>query len=299
MSFRVPQKALVWSLLAFCACGREERPGQIMVSLYSQMPIPKDIDKVSVEVRYKGTREEFKSFTVRPAGDPAGINLPATLNVVEGTPPTERFQLRVGAWDRTGRLRIARAVTTTVPKGRVASLPVEMQWYCYDRVNANSPTLPVVENQDDKTISSDCGENETCIDGECRPDEVDSSTLDDFREEDVFGTNPNDACLNVTECFAGASEVFVVNRQSCQIDRPSGGVGINVALALPAGGEGYCTADRCLIPLTGLSERGWVETAGRLQLPAASCELLDQGKVTGILVTTTCKTKTQSVRVCP
>lgn len=289
--------ALLGAVLLFHAgCGRQERKGELMVSVTSQMPVPKDIQYVSIEVRFQGRRQFYRSFKVEQ-DQPAGLQLPASLAVIEGSKRTEPVGIRIGAWDRNKVLRVVREVTTTVPAQRIALLPVELEWFCYGQVD--EVKFDDVEMQDDVSVSSSCTQGETCVAGSCVSDVIDSSTLPDFLQKELEPGNDAGACFDVGTCFATAPRVFVLNDATCEIDRLEGGTGVNVALELPPGSPGFCTSARCLVPLSGYSEQGWTQVGSRLRLHPSACQLIQQGTVRGVVASIACPTKTISVASCP
>lgn len=285
------------------ACGRVDPKGELMVAVTSQMPVPKDIGTVSIEIRTAHTRRAYRSFKTN-TGASEGVPLPATLAVIEGKNAAEPVVIRVGAWDRNDVLRVVRTVTTTVPTSRIALLPVELEWLCYDKVKPVREGDVANNDGDDGdpndpyVLRSSCNAGDTCVAGRCVPDVVDSATLPDFVKDELSKTSDGNGCLDVPGCFANASQVFFADRAACQIDRLQGGVGINIALDLPPGNVGFCTAERCLIPLSGFSPSGWTESGTRLQLAPAVCELLTGGSVRSVVVTTGCPTKTATVAAC-
>jgi len=297
----VMHKFLLRTTTVFCliflaiGCGRESTRGQLMVRLTSQVPMPKDIARISIETRFGGVRQGYDSFAVDST---KGSPLPVTMAVIQGTMPGKPVRVLVSGWDRNGVLRVVREVTTTVPLSRVADLTVEMDWACFDKVSDKSVLERDVELQKVDSPRSDCAnDGETCILGRCVSDAIDSETLPDFIKDATATTNG--ACFDVNKCFPAGGGVEIISKDPCQIDPLQGGIGINLALWLPEGSSlGFCTPDRCLIPLNGYSPLGWTQAGGRLQLPLEVCSLITAGRVLRVAVSTLCPTKTASIGAC-
>lgn len=258
-----------------------------MLALQSDMPLPKDIDRLSIEVLVRGVRQHWSEHLLGPTQ----LQLPGTLALVAGSDPSSPVTVRVAAWQRT-RLRLVRDVVTTVPTDRIALLQVTLEWLCDGM--AREGALP-------GTVQSTCPDGETCIGGECLSNVVDSSKLPDYQPGKVYGdggTPASGACFDVLGCFESASIVPIVDRATCVIDRPSGGLGANVAMVLAPSSDGTCSKGACLVPLDGFSDTGWTAVGDRLQLPPAVCKRIDAGRVAGIAVTTACPTKTASFPIC-
>lgn len=281
--------ALAFTLLLASACGREETKGQIVVALTSNMPIPKDITHLSVQVKQAGVLRYEDIVQIGPNRQP----VPTSFTIVRGKRPGDQVFIKVAAWQVLA-LRQVREVVTTVPANRIAALPIELQWFCDGKVEPYSRPQNASVNSDE--ISSSCLSGQTCIDGACVDATIDSDTLEDFDFDKIYRAPDADPpCFNVPECFASASQV-VVRQSDCSIDAPEGGQGVNVAIETT--GDGFCaTNNRCFIPLDGFSSTGWTTTEGaRLKLTAGACAANDAIK--GVAVTTACPTKTLSVPTC-
>ena len=104
-------------------------------------------------------------------------------------------------------------------------------------------------------------------------------------------------CFDALPCFsegAGAE----VDRATCSIAEPVTGIGTNVALVMPPKSAGICGPDACLIPLDAHSATGWQSEAGRIVLPSAVCDRLENKQIVAVAVTTACETKTESIPLC-
>ncbi len=289
----------LWGLLAAAGCGRETVRGQLMVTLVSDMPIPKDVTEFSVEIRQGAATRFLNTFPLKSKTGKTAVRLPASLAVVVGENPEATVNLKVAAWQGDQEiLRLVREVTTTVPRDRVAWLPIELQWLCDGKVQTGGVEFKGREDPDKhRKIRSDCPEGETCIDGACVSDAVDSSKLPDWDPVRALGDpGAAGACFDVPACYTTRHQVFF-DKASCTIDRPEGGKGANVAAVLDAAtGVGFCDGKGCMIPLDGFSERGWTDSGARLQLNPAICK---HPNVEGVAVTVACATKTRSLAPCP
>lgn len=283
------------AIIAAACSGKSETKGEVMVSIQTDLSLPKDIDSVGLEVSVNGVIEFAGEF---PAGAGA-LTVPATFGVVQGSNPTEAVQIRV-LGRKAGKLVLLRDTVTTVPTGRLALLRMPLEWLCegqaVDGPNTGDPTTQ------DQQATSTCPEGKTCVEGTCQTAAVDSSTLPPYQPANVFGgaavAGSAGQCLDTVACFA-AGYVAAVDASTCTIAKPASGTGINVALSQGPNGAGICGPEACLIPLDDASGDGWTDQGnGRLALPSAVCAQLTAGTIDEVLVTTACATKTPSVPTC-
>jgi uncharacterized delta-60 repeat protein len=281
------------------ACAEEERTrGQLIVAITSDMPLPKDINLIKIEVTVQGQRYYYDEHRVGPDE----LRLPATLGIIEGTKGNLPVTITVGAFqDRT--LRLVRQAVTSVPPDRAALLVLTLEWLC-DGFGEEVPSSDGLSSR----LETGCPDGQTCIGGACESNFVDPSSLPDYDPALVFGgadgPGPDGMCFDALACFETGLSVLPrwdANASTCRIDRPSGDR-VNVALELPGGGDGICKSERCLIVLDGLVQHGF-QPAGsgaedQLALPARACRLIEEGIVSGVLVSTDCPTKTTSVPLC-
>jgi hypothetical protein len=83
---------------------------------------------------------------------------------------------------------------------------------------------------------------------------------------------------------------------SCTIPTPAGDPGrVNIGLVSPRCEGGICADESatCVVPLDSSAPAGWNEIGGRIHLPPAACR-----KARGVLVSTSCPTKTASIPTC-
>jgi hypothetical protein len=280
-------------IVAACG-GTTKTKGQLMVSVQTDMAMPKDIDTLGLYVFSGGAvvfGDDFKIGT--------DVKLPATMGIVEGNTPGATVRIRLLA-RKNNQLIVMTEVTTTVPEGRLALLRMPMQWLCTGQ--ASDPQGATDLSDLDEGATSNCGGTQQCVAGECVEETVDSSKLPDFDPTLVFGgaaaPDENGTCFDTLGCFASGF-IADVDATDCTIPKPSGGAGLNVALEQSASGAGICGPEACLIPLDQTSNVGWTDLGnGRLQLPQGVCDQLTKKTFLGVAVTTSCTTKTAAIPTC-
>jgi hypothetical protein len=283
LRLRPPLIALVLTASTFaCSSEKQEAPGQIVVSISTDMEVTKDIDEMGVEVLAAGNTQHSNENELGRDR----LRLPATLSIVAGDDPATPVTIRVYS-RKNGVAKTFREIVTTVPPDRIAVLPVGIQWLCWNQVSlATGFGAP----------ESTCPEGQTCIAGTCGNPAVDSTTLADYTEEAVFGggtrEDGNGQCLDTVGCFSTGS-IVPVDPGDCSIVDP-GGSQVNVSIALPPGSPGICGPEACLIPLDAESPEGWVRAGGRLKLPHAACDRPESA----VAVTTACPPKTSGIPTC-
>lgn len=294
---------LVFVSLLNWGCSEDTPPrGELIVALSSDMPLPKDIGRLTIEVTVQGQRHYYNEHDL---GENK-LELPATLAIIEGTQANVPVTVTVAAWqtfsDRPPKLRLVRQAVTTMPSRRSVLLTLVLEWLC----DGFGEVLPDPSGLTPR-FSTGCAEGETCIAGACESNFVDPSSLPDYDPALVFGggNGPGSSgmCFDTSACMDGALEVvprWDAAASTCRIDRPDGDR-VNVALVLPGGGDGICGTTRCLIVLDGFEARGFQPVSdgnAQLELPDRACALFTDGIITGVAVSTACPTKTTSVPLC-
>ncbi len=288
---------LLLSLLGACGvagCSAETKGG-LMLAVQTDMKVPEDIDFIEIEVRSLGRTQYQDRFRLGPKD----LRLPATLAVISGSNPSNPVTIRLVSRQggEQGRVRTLREVVTTAPSDRVATLNLPIQWLCDGQAEE-------VKDAEGTHIDSTCPDAETCVSGRCVSQKLDSSSLPDFTPEQVFGggEGPNDGrCFDTLGCFANGA-VAEVEQTSCTILRPEGTT-VNVGLLLPAGSDGICGTEACIVPLdadlgTSPIQTGWREQQGRIVLPQAVCDKLATGEIIDVAVETRCPTKNAGLPTC-
>lgn len=284
--------AAVSCALALAACEDERAPGQLIVSIESDMALPQQLDAMQVSVLARGKFLLDQAFSL---GGQTGTHLPATLTLVAGPDPSVPVTVRV-AGRKDARFRTFRELSTLVPSDRSAILHMPLQWLCDGTAtlqNASNST-----GQPELRAQSSCDPGSTCRAGECAPSMVPSAALPSFTQEAVFGgaDEPSaGACYDTLACMA--SGALVTPAADCSLDAPGDATAFNVALRVPNGG--ICDRDTlCFVPLDGESDEGFVVTGERVTLPRAVCKKLSQGLIDGVYVSTACATKTSAHPPC-
>lgn len=264
-----------------CAKHAPPAPGQLMVTLVTDLAPPKDFDELRVLVTYKGEAKHDTTYALRGG---SAIKLPATFAVIAGSEPATPVDVHVEARLR-GKVVVVRDARTTVPGDRIANLTIPIEFLCVGQVSGSGVSL--------------CAADRTCMGGSCGPSTVDASTLPTFDPSGVFGgakePGASGRCFDVLECFGDAEPV--TPDDACSLAIPADrGSGLNVALLNAERTQGICASNACLVVLDNDAARGWVEANGRIQLPAAACTPARPGS--RALVATRCATKKPSDPPC-
>jgi hypothetical protein len=279
------------------SCKAKKAPGEIIVAIDTDLTPGVDFDELQVEVVAPAGNSNFppiKEFGERSQP----YSFPMTFAVVSNGDPSTKVQIRVaaglskgGGHSAVGLPLLLREVTTTVPVDRVALLRVHLEWLCVGYAKQNPAP--------DTYVEGNCPvDGLTCIAGECVDFALDSSTFPDYAESLVFGGGHAGAgdgtCFDTLACFAGAE--VVTPDGGCTIPMPSGDrARVNVGLVSSKCQGGVCAdgSATCVVPLDASTPAGWTEISGRIHLPPAACR-----KASGILVSTSCATKTASTPTC-
>ncbi len=280
--------AALFGLPMACAHPREPARGQLMLAIQTDMSLPKDVDRVVIEVSSFGVVRLSNEYAV---GGPADLKIPATLGIVGGDDASAPVTIRVIA-KQGAKARTLRQVVTTIPETRVATLRVPIQWLC----DATAQTAA------DGAVSSTCGAGTSCVAGSCVSDEVDSTLLPDYDPAAIFGGgtgNGDGMCFDTLACMQ-TSEDTELQSSDCSVAMPqlAREDSVNVAIALPAGGDGICGDSACFIPLDADRETGFVVEGGRVHLARGVCSVLGRLTSAKIRVSAGCASKTTSTPTC-
>ncbi|MGH7435868.1 MAG: hypothetical protein ACRENE_09350, partial [Polyangiaceae bacterium] len=190
---RVPAYLLAVSSALVVAVGctaQTTTPGELIVVIDADVALPKDIDSFRLEVLHGagGPLLYGQDFEV-----PSQTHLPATL-AVEAGPGDNHVDVRV-IGSKGSTAKVLREAVTTVPVARQATLRMPLQWLCYGQVTTQ-----------DTTIESTCPSGQTCAEGTCTSDVVDSATLPSYAPAQVFGggagPGSGGTCFDAVGCFA-------------------------------------------------------------------------------------------------
>ena len=199
--------AIAAATFAPAACS--EKKGGLMLSVNTDMQVPKDVSLTSVTV-FTNDAVKFNTLgRVRPDGI---VELPSTLAIAEPDDENATVRVRVMAF-QSQKPRVLRDIRTTVPKkGRIAYLRIPLNFL--DDASATG-TLPPEQLEaapprefDATPFLTTCPDPlQTSIDGVCKDTFVDSSTLPDWDPSLVKAEEQ--ACFDPAACLADAKEVDV------------------------------------------------------------------------------------------
>lgn len=297
-------------LVLSAACSSETKPyaGALMLSVQTDLSAPKDVSSIGLFITSDGRPVFSDTRDVAPSGE---VKLPATLAILGDLDrPRAVIKIRAVAFKSDGSVRVLRDIITTVPKGRTALLRAPLLWVnegsgSGKRQDVLTASLRPLDNALDTLtrLTSACPDGQTFIDGECGDANVDSSTLPDYDERQVFGggtaKGAGGTCFDVLSCFAGARAV-PLDAATCSAsltgisaDDPR----LSFAVSLPAAADaGECSGGTCLVPLD--KGVGWRPQGANVTFSRSLCAKIASGKALGIMQTTRCPTKDLSIPSC-
>jgi hypothetical protein len=260
-----------------------------MLALQADMPLPKEVDDIRVEVVVRDEVRFANDYTVG-----AGyLKLPATVAIVADDPSAPVTIRVIGK--KNDVVRTLKETITTIPKDRVATLRMPIQWLCDGSAKAAG-----------SSATSTCANGMTCQAGDCVPQDVPATDLPTYTAPDVFGGGDEQGsgtCFDTVPCMTGGTTA--VPDGNCAIPAPRDSENVNIALRVPSGGICDDAETNCFVPLDRSDHSGWRAptngsgTAGGLiQLPKAVCSRLADGRVRAVVVSTTCPTKTERNPTC-
>lgn len=286
LSRRFATKGALLAVSATAFACAPDSSGQLMLAVQTDMSLPKDVDAIRIEVFNEGVPKFRKDYERLGTFDQE-IRLPGTLALLGSDEPDSAVTVSVSA--RTGgvngKVRVMRQVVTTVPQDRIASLQIPLRFIC-DGSGED-------ENGEAKNT---CPDGQTCIAGSCEDRTIDSSTLPDYEEDDVFAGG---SCFDPVSCWNFPVAVDV-DPSDCSFSAPADESALNVALAVE--GDGICGAAGCFVTLDADSNEGWqLGEDGRIVLPPVVCEKLGASEIVSIVtssVTSSCPQKKLSLPTC-
>jgi hypothetical protein len=266
MMMRVFARALllVGAIVTVFSCSGDKEPakGQLMVALQTDMSVPKDVNRIRVQIYVDDRVQYDATFAIKPDGD---YGLPGTLAVVAGEREAPTVQVRViGIRQRSSsalvEARTFSKVVTTVPRNRIATLRVPVQWLC------EGSAIEVASETYESNCDSVGGVERACVAGECKDVRVDEATLPSYSAPDVYGggLGPDDfqgACFPTVECFRGGFDVTPNPDCTVRVAVPPTGA-LNFAIKLPPGSDGICDEQgdgACYVPIDQSERYGWRE----------------------------------------
>jgi hypothetical protein len=302
----ISSKVLLGSALACVgggACSQAPKtPGQLVVAIDTDMALPEQIDVIELVVTANGN-----TLLDNPMPVGVGTNtqtIPATLTLVAGSDPDLPATIRVIGW-RNNQPRTLREIVTPVPTDRVALLRMPVQWLCDGTVAATATD----DGGAGGGYASTCGAGMTCEAGSCVTSKVpDPSTLETYTPQAVFGgaqapmasgastMTTSGTCFDTVPCLAAGT--VMEPDADCTVPTVAGGMGMNVGLRV--NGDGICdqSGTTCFVGLDGNSDEGWKQQKDRVALPPAVCKKMHEGTVAGVVVSTSCPTKTVATPPC-
>jgi hypothetical protein len=281
--------------LCLIGCGGDvQRKGEIVLAVSTDMAIDADLDRVDVIVQRDSGKVYTRTVDLYPRA--SGLFTPGTYAIVAGDQDNET--VRVSLVARRGKqARLVRELVTTLPKSRVAMVPMPLQWLCEGTATSKG---------DHSECYADAKDNgETCNLGRCASAEVDSSELEELDPKQLYGgydtaeeAASNGACFDVVRCFDDSEPVEQVDLDDCSFERPSGAKQLNVGLVVS--GDGHCNeaSGTCYIALEQSKVYGWRDVNGTIRLPPGVCDRLAKGSVLAVVTSNDCKTKTLSMPTC-
>ncbi|MDC0741587.1 hypothetical protein [Polyangium mundeleinium] len=316
---------LALALGSLLSCSAQPR-GQVILALQTDMSLPKDIDRIRIVVSYEDTGgivfQENYDRIVDP-GNPSPIRLPATLSIIANEEENRPIRVKVLAFRgllTQGNfvdpiIRVVRDAVTTVPRDRVATLPVPIEFLCDGAAKPKTdPSGKPVRDDDGKLIyESTCGDGLTCKAGKCVTEVVPETELVTYEPEETFGGgtgNGDGTCFDTGTCFEGATGLaldlaaFDADGTTCRAAVPSGMFTAGVFnVGLETQGSGMCTAKGCFVALDAQSDGGWkAESETAVVLPSAVCEKFKKAEIARVVGTPVgpapCEQKRTSIPTC-
>jgi hypothetical protein len=282
--------------LGGCSSQTDKPVGELVISVQTDMQIPKDVSAVGVKVTSGGTTRFAQWYDV--GTDPDDLKIPATLGLVAGDNPADTVTIQVMGRSEN-KLRTLRQVVTTVPGDRAALLRMPIHWLC----DGSASQPDDIDAIGDTTFDTVCSPGQSCLGGTCVDDAVDSSTLPNYQPEQVFGGAKGPGagtCFDTSTCFATGQTESDYRLSDCTLPAVTLGskqAGVNIAL-VPSNGDGICADGICYVPLDNDQDTGWYQDGDRIHLPQAVCDKLASRDIDRLELTTDCAAKTPSTPTC-
>ena len=261
-----------------CSAKHDPPPGELLLAIDSNLKVPDDVDEIGIAIASADgktiTTDEL--YGMAPAGD---AKFPATLAIIRGT--SGPIDIKVAGYKNSGAF-VLRETVTTIPSDRTAVLRVDLNWLDnHTATGSGAPGSSVL------SLEGTCATGQTSIAGTCSSFQLDSATLPTFTSGAVVASDDTSACMNVTDCLlgggtAGGSVTVPASALTggtaadgaprCTVAPPPVAGAYNIGLQLPAGGDGWCNATSCVVPLENVAVDGWqLGSNGVIALPASVC----------------------------
>jgi len=289
---------LLTAVVIGTACAASNKPrGALMIVVSADMSIPKDMNRVVVEVLNDNGNKHSLSYPITPEKD--GKNMPGTLSIVPPDGGGQHVRVRViaeraSSGNAPPTPRIVRDAILNIPTDRVVTVPMPLRWLCDGHF---TPTA-------DGSYQPDCASDQTCAAGKCVSAIFDSAALPTYDPRHVFGGGNEQGvggtCEDVSACFSGARTV--TPDAECTLAVPPGASAdrLNIAM-VPKSRDGVCETgsdSACYIPLDHDAKEGWTINGGRISLPSAVCTDLRMGTIRSLSLSVDCPAKDSSVPLC-
>lgn len=284
-------RGVLFSVLALGAapsCSAKKNT-EIMISIQTDLRIPKDINAITIRVLSRGAVQYQSAHEVGPTG----VHLPATIGLVpkddDDLQPIEVQLLGQYGAEADARVRaekVLRKVRMTFARNRVGLVRIPLKFVCYEH--------------------EDCGEGKTCIAGACATTPlIEGATMPEYTPEAVYGAGgsvgTSGACWDAPTCLPSAADVSPT-ADPCvfALSDASAGKSISIAIATGPGGLGYCAGGTCRVPLDLDEAEGWSwtdESHKTIRLAQGICTKVTASKLR-VQATDACATKTADLPMC-
>lgn len=286
---------------ALCGCSASEPPsGGLIVVIDSELAIPKDIDRVRLQIVQDGQVKQQRDIALGPDA----LLIPGEVRVAS-LGHDEPVEIRGVAYQRD-RARIERHVISSIPSSREARLHMPFNFLCDGTVAEDG--------------SSTCPRGRTCKQGSCQPATLTPGELEfdpqpaqtttragvtgaggDARAGTMPGpgsTGSMGTCYDVLACFAQSAVVeFSVETCSFAVGSAIDPARLNLALALPPNRDGICDSHGCFVVLDPQGD-GWTLDDGTIRLPERVCRELPAYGPRIVSLSSSCARKPSGMAVC-
>ena len=257
----------------------EPAPPQVVLAFDTDLRLANEIDAVRVTVTPSGSDAVYD---VPYDLGFAGLKLPATLTVPQGSNPDQLVAARfVGS--RGGVERVRRDIVFKVPSAGVKLLRVPLEALCVS----------------DKAAEL-CASGQTCIAGTCQSSLVDTSTLEDYSADKVFG-GANSQCFETDACLESGVEVTPIQADKlggCFAALPAGTAdSMNIGMVRTSGSQAGCLATGCVTPLRPAAGTGWELSGSTIKFPDAVCTKVAAKEIT-VVRSSLCQKLTPEIPLC-